>query len=190
MAGPTKRTTQRECIAVVDCVVSYVCLHNDVTLSSPMGIMWHNTDINEAGWNLPLESFPFCQNVSDSKIHNFSSTPDDKSQKYWTDQKRNGAAGNTTELEYCLAVQNGDQFRWDRRNFNVGLDFFEKFIDTFYPSRAITTNTSAVLASESEVPSCDKWRTIGEGNGFVLYNLICKGENGTVKPHHYYHSRR
>ena len=150
--------------------------------------MWHNTDINEAGWNLPLESFPFCQNVSDSKIHNFSSTPDYFSQKYWTDQKRKGAAGNTTELEYCLAVRYGEKFRWDRRNFNVGLDFFEKFIDTFYPSRAITETTN--IAAESEIPSCDEWRARGEGNGFVLYNLICKGENETVKPHHYYQNRR
>ena len=160
-----------------------------------MGIMWHNTDIHEAGWALPLDSVPFCQNASDSKIHNFSSTPDSRSQRYWGSEKRKGAAGNTTELEYCLAVQNGDQFRWDRRNFNVGLDFFEKFVDTFYPSRAITptnatTNMTTMFASESEVPPCDEWRARGEGNGFVLYNLLCKGENGTVKPHHYYQSRR
>ena len=159
---------------------------------SPMGIMWHNTDIHEAGWYLPLESVPFCHNVSDSKIHNFSSTPDDKSQRYWKEQKMSGAAGNATELEYCLAVKNGKKFRWDRRNFNVELDFFEKFVDTFYPSRANSAmaNTPAKPASESEVLSCNEWRAKGEGNGFVLYNLVCKGENGTMKPHHYYQNRR
>ena len=154
--------------------------------------MWHNTDIHEAGWDLPRESVPLCENVSDSKIHNFSSTPDHFSQRYWKEQKRSGDAGNATELEYCLAVKYGEKFRWDYRNFNVGPDFLEKFIDTFYPSRSnITmTNMTEVIASESEVPSCDEWREKGEGNGFVLYNLVCKGENGTVKPHHYYQSRR
>ncbi|KAL7510893.1 hypothetical protein ACHAXN_007798 [Cyclotella atomus] len=39
---------------------------------TPMGIMWHNTDINEAGYYLSRESVPLCHNKSDYDMHNFS----------------------------------------------------------------------------------------------------------------------
>lgn len=148
-----------------------------------MGIMWHNTDIHEAGWYLPRESVPLCHNVSDVELHNFTLTPDPHSLAFQKDTKQ---GGNATKLEYCLQVVNGESFRWDYRNFNVGLEFFEKFVDTFFPSRSKQTPA----AEGSEVLACDEWREKGEGNGFVMYNLICRGENGTIRPHHYYHATR
>ncbi|KAL3786976.1 hypothetical protein HJC23_005487 [Cyclotella cryptica] len=147
---------------------------------TPMGIMWHNTDINEAGWCLPRESVPLCQNVSDLVMHNFSLDTDAPSKGYETQK---GGAG-ATELEHCLQVLNGNDFRWDYRNFNVGLDMIEKFVKTFFHSRV--NATTDVL--ESDFPACSDLRRRGEGNGFVLYNVICKGENGTIRPHHYYHN--
>jgi hypothetical protein len=142
--------------------------------------MWHNTDINEAGWYLPRESVPLCQNASDHEMHNFSLDRGAPSKGYEAEKGETGA----TELEYCLQVLNGDAFRWDYRNFNVGLDMIDKFVDTFFHSRVNATTDLL----ESDVPSCSDWRRRGEGNGFVLYNLICKGENGTIRPHHYYHN--
>ena len=129
---------------------------------------------------------PFCQNVSDVNLHNFSLTNDPKSQLYLKDQKH-GNLTITSELEYCLALTNGDAFRWDRRNFNVPKYFIQKLVDTFWPSRSHnsvgTGNHSN--ASESDLQACSEFRMRGEHNGFVLYNLLCK-ENGTVAPHHYY----
>ena len=137
------------------------------------------------------ESVPLCQNVSDVQLHNYSLTQDSSaSQQYLKDQKK-GNPNSTTELEYCLAVTHGKQFIWDSRNFNVRVDFFDKFIDTFFPSRAknATSNVN-VTASGSDILPCNEWKDKGEGHGFVLYNLICKGDDGTVKPHHYYHQGR
>lgn len=152
--------------------IEYFCTLYSI---SPMGIMWHNTDIHEAGWYLTRDSVPLCQNITDSEeLHNYSVTD---SPNYFNGTK----GGNTTitELEYCLAVTYGNQFRWDLRNFNVPWVFFDQFVDTFFPLRA--RNVTSVSLE------CSEWQERGEKNGFVLYNLVCN-ENGAPKPHHYYHN--
>lgn len=90
-----------------------------------MGIMWHNTDINEAGYELTRESVPLCQGISDFAMHNFSG---EELPNYY--HMKDGA--NITELEYCLQVTHAEKFAWDVRDFQVPIDFVHKFIDTFF----------------------------------------------------------
>lgn len=135
-----------------------------------MGILWHNTDINEVSYTLERDSVPLCLNMSNSiAVKNVT----------LMDSYIAGKGNSTvSELEYCLTIQNDPLFRWDRRNFNVRWDIMEKFVETFFNYRF---NTSA-----PEVPPCDDFRQRGEGNGFRLYNIMCKGDDGTIGPHHYY----
>ena len=152
-----------------------------------MGIMWHNTNIHHAGLDLTRRSVPLCQNVSDHDMHNFSldagkQTLNEVKSIDYNEYKKKGTGA--TELELCLNVFHEEDFRWDNRNFNVGLDMIEKFVDTFFHYQV---NASAATNSiESEVPPCSDWQKKGEENGFYMYNLICKGEDGITKPHHYY----
>ena len=136
-----------------------------------MGILWHNTDINEVSYTLDRDSVPLCLNMSNS-IAAINIT---LSESYIAAKNGNNTA---SELEYCLNIENDPLWRWDRRNFNVRWDIMEKFVETFFYSRF---NTSA-----PETPPCDDFRQRGEENGFRLYNVMCKGEDGTISPHHYY----
>lgn len=143
-----------------------------------MGIMWHNTDINEAGYYLTRESVPLCLNKSDHVMHNFSL--DMKLPNYY--RIKNGA--NITELEYCLQVLHEKEFTWDSRDFNVGLDMIDNFVRTFYFPYMEQGNFTA----SNDDFMCNEWRLRGESNGFVLYNLWCRDDDGRLSAHHYYHN--
>lgn len=147
-----------------------------------MGIMWHNTDINEAGFDLTRESVPLCQNVSEHLMHDFSQ--DKNSIKEINNMQK---TGRTSELQYCLMTTHINEFKWDARNFTVGLDMIEKFVDTFLHflvDASVGTSSDKIPG----VPYCHEWRERGESNGFTLYNLVCMGKNGTISAHHFYHS--
>jgi hypothetical protein len=130
-----------------------------------MGILWHNTDINEVSYTLKRDSVLLCLDKSNHVASNISIT-------------YKGDNTTASEEEYCLNVENDPLFRWDRRNFHIRWDIMEKFVETFFQYKL---NTSV-----PEVPLCDDIRQRGEENGFRLYNIMCKGDNGTVSPHHYY----
>jgi len=135
---------------------------NSKTSPTPMGILWHNTDINEVSFSLERDSVPLCQNMSDNIFVNVP---------------MNDGIYNASELQYCLET-NDNLWRWDRRNFNVRLDIIDTFVDVFFYHRF---NTSA-----SVIPFCDDLRQRGERNDFVLYNVVCKDGDGSISPHHYY----
>ena len=139
------------------------------------------------GWYLTRESVPLCTNESDHKLHNYSLTEDPQSQSYLKNQKEGGKF-NTSELEYCLAVTHGQQFRWDVRNFNVpSVDFLDAFVGSFYPARAKNATSNVTMtASGFEALPCNEWKERAQGNGFMLYNLFCTGDDQVIGPHHYY----
>ncbi|KAL3787589.1 hypothetical protein HJC23_000077 [Cyclotella cryptica] len=155
---------------------------NQKNRPTPIGIMWHNTDINEAGFDLTRESVPLCQNVSEHQMHDFSQ--DKNSNKEINNTQKNG---RISELQYCLQTTHINKFKWDVRNFTVGLNMIEKFVDTFFHFLvdAVSETSSDLIPG---VPYCNEWRERGKSNGFTLYNLICMSKNGTVSAHHFYHS--
>lgn len=135
---------------------------------TPLGIIYHNTDLNHLGYPLNRDSVPLCQNVSNTVMHNFS------------DDSSNDADYHNeveTELEYCFYDRtNEDFFRWDARDFIVEIGMIDKFVNVFLPSNATTDH----------VQSCDEMRQRGEGNNFVLYNVWCRNNSIDVSLQHYY----
>ena len=130
---------------------------------TPLGAIYHNTDLNHFGYALGRDSVPLCQNVSNTVMHNFSN-----------EEKVEDRSKNQTELEYCLLSKRS--FIWDVRNFNVEIVMIDRYINTFVlPQSRIT------------IPLCDDLRRDGERNNFVLYNVWCrKYDNSSVSLQHYY----
>lgn len=139
--------------------------------------MWHNTDINEVGYYLKRESVPLCKNESDSTLHDFTG---EQLPNYY--HMKGGDGVNITELEYCLQITHEKEFKWNNRDFTVGLDMIDNFVRTFHSTGKNDSSTS----SEFDF-GCDTWQKRGESKGFVLYNLWCIND-GEEAPsaHHYY----
>ncbi|EJK58475.1 hypothetical protein THAOC_21394, partial [Thalassiosira oceanica] len=89
---------------------------------TPVGIMFHNTDLHHYGFKLGRDSVPLCQNVSNIKMHKFEEEDD---------LPDNHEA--VTELEHCLYTLHEQEFRWDERNFVVGKEMIDGLM-TFYPA--------------------------------------------------------
>ncbi len=66
---------------------------------TPLGIIYHNTDLNHYGYSLDRDSVPLCQHVSEEQ-----------------------------EEECFMSSENRDKFVWANRNFNVNPDTVEQFI--------------------------------------------------------------
>lgn len=136
---------------------------------TPLGIMYHNTDLRHAGYPLGRDSVPLCQNASNEVMHDFSKDPSA------SDDEHNEVE---TELEYCLyeiASAEPDIFRWDNRDFVVDTEMIKNFVDVFLPS-----------SGASDVQSCDRLRQRGERKRFVLYNIWCMVKGVGVSLKHYY----
>ena len=73
---------------------------------TPLGIIFHNTDLNHVGYPLGRESVPLCLHVD--------SSDQERERRCFMDKKRN--------------LQ---KFRWADRDFNVQLKVVEDFISTF-----------------------------------------------------------
>jgi len=139
---------------------------------TPLGVIYHNTDLNHLGYVLGRDSVPLCRNMSNTVMHvhsNESSRDDDEHH-------------NETELEHCLyhseESEFGDLFRWDERNFNVEISMIDNFIDTFLVMNDTDSNDNAL--------SCDELREKGEKDNFVLYNVWCNDDGNGILVQHYY----
>lgn len=138
---------------------------------TPLGLIYHNTELQHFGYQLERDSVPLCQNVSNDVMHDFSS-----------DQDHSAREKNETELDYCLTTVNGNSFRWDKRDFTVRLDMVDKFVDTVYHSRIHSNDT----VEEDGLESCNILRSRGETNDMVMYNVWCQDEDGKEQVQHYY----
>jgi len=109
---------------------------------TPMGTIFHDTDLHHLGFVLDRGSVPLC---------NENRTWDEEQEKK------------------CFQEHN-NEFRWDRRNFNVRPSIITKFISSFL----LVNNTH-----------CDSIQTRASESGFVLYNTFCSRGNETSTEHYY-----
>ncbi|EJK69780.1 hypothetical protein THAOC_08925, partial [Thalassiosira oceanica] len=133
---------------------------------TPVGIMFHNTDLHHYGFKLGRDSVPLCQNVSNIKMHKFEEEDD---------LPDNHEA--VTELEHCLYTLHDEEFRWDERNFVVGKEMIDGLM-TLYPGSTQLTNVT-----------CDVLKQSGKRRGFVLYNTWCREKPGSAFTLHHFYSR-
>ena len=131
---------------------------------TPVGYMFHNTDLHHYGFKLGRDSVPLCQNATNNEMHKFEEEDD---------LPDNHEA--VSELEHCLFLHD-DEFRWDKRNFEVGTEMLDGLM-TFYQGSTQLTNDT-----------CDTLKQRGERSGFVLYNTWCreKPDDVVLSLHHFY----
>ena len=71
---------------------------------TPLGVIFHNTELNHLGYALDRDSVPLCKHI----------------------------VNKTKEIECFRAKQEHNKtFMWDRRNFEVGVDVVTKFVSSF-----------------------------------------------------------
>ena len=72
---------------------------------TPLGIIFHNTDLNHLGYSLGRKSVPLCEGV--------------------------GELGSKDEIECLTNERNKKQFIWESRNFNVNPEVILQYIKHF-----------------------------------------------------------
>ena len=76
---------------------------------TPLGVIFHNTDLNHLGYSLGRDSVPLCEGV--------------------------GELGSKDEIECLTNKRNRPQFVWESRNFNVDPEAILQYIEHFlFPS--------------------------------------------------------
>ena len=78
---------------------------------TPLGIIFHNTDLNHLGYSLTRDSVPMCEGI--------------------------GEVGSDEEKDCFLGKKNKMKFIWESRDFNVKIDIILQYIKQFILSRSI-----------------------------------------------------
>eukprot|EP00985_Skeletonema_marinoi_P008770 scaffold4015_cov200-Skeletonema_marinoi.AAC.1 len=92
---------------------------------TPVGVMFHNTDLNHLGYALDRDSVPLCKHVS--------------------------PVNQTEEME-CFRVEQKQNktFSWDRRSFEVDSDVVTKFISSILLQNSTNCDSMKIHASEND----------------------------------------
>jgi hypothetical protein len=114
---------------------------------TPLGVIYHRTDINHIGYPLGRDSVPLCLHVNTSDIE--------------TD--RLCLMNSTTGVL--------PKFRWADRDYIVPPHVIEDFVTTYL----LKTNDSNDEKKEDDY--CDEMQRQAEETSFVLYNVYCKLSN-------------
>ena len=153
-------------LEILPWIPSY-CLGQWVAATSaptPLGVIYHNTDINHYGYALGRNSTPLCTHVS---------------------------MLDEDATKECLL--NGDdgtsqKFQWDVRNFTVPVHAIENFLTLIILRQHYHDNKDGYKNNINKVTTCDDMRIGAEEHNFVLYNAYCHpNANGSsfVMEHYY-----
>ncbi|KAL7550252.1 hypothetical protein ACHAWF_013495 [Thalassiosira exigua] len=121
---------------------------------TPLGIIYHGSDLNHLGYPLNRRSVPLCQNASNAKMMH---------------------SKHQTELEHCLLNKYSNEFRWDERNFTVATTFIDRFIGSF-----LAKISGPEDHSSPKKPLCSELNQSGKVNNLVLYNVWCQKDNNSL----------
>lgn len=139
---------------------------------TPVGIMYHNTDLTHAGYKLGRRSTMMCEGVGGVAGNG-------------TVEKCKGVGGvegNVTAEKECECFLGlGRKFSWAKRDFRVDSMIVSNYVEKFLMGRK---------GRQDEHPSCKDLRRRA-GASFVLYNAWCQPEGiltgNRSSVHHFYH---
>ena len=107
---------------------------------TPVGVMFHNTDLNHLGHSLDRDSVPLCKHVN-----------------------------KTDETECFKAKANrGRRFSWDRRNFEVEPDVVTKFISSMLIRNSTNCDDMKARSSENDFVLYNAYCSHGDENVHVF----------------------
>jgi hypothetical protein len=133
---------------------------------TPLGVLYHNTDINHYGYALGRNSTPLCAHVN---MHDENATKE------------------------CLtnnADGTNEKFQWDVRNFTVPVHVIEDFLTLIILQQYHHVDIEDGNKNETTegVTTCDDMRVGAKVGNFVLYNAYCRqsvNESSFVTEHYY-----
>lgn len=105
---------------------------------TPVGIMFHNTDLNHLGYALDRDSVPLCKHVNET----------DEIECFKSEQKQNKT------------------MRWDRRDFEVKPDVVTKFISSFLLQNSTNCDSMKARATENDFVLYNAYCTRGVESEF------------------------
>ncbi|KAL7431261.1 hypothetical protein ACHAXM_003994 [Skeletonema potamos] len=107
------------------------------TSPTPVGVMFHNTDLNHLGYALDRDSVPLCKTVS-----------------------------KTEEIECLQATHRKILFRWDRRDFEVDSNVVSKLVSSFLLQNNTNCDSMKTRATENDFVLYNAYCSSGVGNEF------------------------
>ena len=105
---------------------------------TPVGVMFHNTDLNHLGYSLDRDSVPLCKHVIE----------EDEKECFQAEQREK------------------KNFMWDRRNFEVKPDVVTKFISSMLLQNSTNCNDMKARASENDFVLYNAYCSRGVENVF------------------------